>query len=157
MGEGKANLLRRFLASLVDGLIAAIPAALLPVVIGPLMAGLYYLLKDGLVYELTKREEWRGRSIGKKLFNLQVVLVGGGRVDLVVSAKRNLTLSIGTLLATIPLLGWVVGFVLDLVLTVIEVILVVADPAGRRLGDRWAGTRVVEAASASAGSAQAGA
>jgi len=77
---------------------------------------------------------------------------GDGQVDLAGSAKRNLTLSVGTLLASIPLLGWVVGAVLDLVLTVIEVILV-ADPAGRRLGDRWVGTRVVEAASASAGRA----
>ncbi len=146
MREGKADLFRRFLAALVDGLITAGLRAVLPIVVGPLAGGLYYLFRDGLMYELTKKEEWRGRSIGKKLFHLQVVRLDKGPVDLVVSAKRNITLSLGILLAAIPLLGWIVGMVITVAFTLIEVALIFTDSQGRRLGDRWAATRVVETA-----------
>ncbi|BCV25981.1 RDD family protein [Gelria sp. Kuro-4] len=137
----KADLVSRFLAALIDGIVAGV-LSLVPLV-GFLAGGVYTLTKDGIMYELTKNPEYKGRSIGKKLLRLTVVRVDGGPVDLRVSAKRNLTLALGGLIGIVPLLGWVIGPFVSLVLGVVELLLVLGDPLGRRLGDKWAGTQVV--------------
>jgi len=137
----KADLVSRFLAALIDGIVAGV-LSLVPLV-GFLAGGVYTLTKDGIMYELTKNLEYKGRSIGKKLLRLTVVRLDGGPVDLRVSAKRNLTLALGGLIGIVPLLGWVIGPFVSLVLGVVELLLVLGDPLGRRLGDKWAGTQVV--------------
>ncbi|MFP4200137.1 MAG: RDD family protein [Bacillota bacterium] len=140
----KADLSKRFIAALIDGLIIAVPS-LIPVV-GALIGTLYALTKDALVYQLMGDENYRNRSIGKKIMNLEVARVdgvGNEDIDWGTSVKRNLPLAIGTLIMIIPVIGWVIGPIVGLVIGVIEVILVFTDPEGRRLGDKFAGTRVI--------------
>jgi uncharacterized RDD family membrane protein YckC len=142
VNHSKADLFKRFLAALVDGIIAGIPG-FIPVV-GALVGAAYVLTKDALVYELVRDPAWKNRSIGKKLLGLEVVNLGGGDVDLAGSARRNVTLAIGTLLGAVPLVGWVAGTGVGTILGLVESVLVLADPRGRRLGDRIANTQVVE-------------
>jgi uncharacterized RDD family membrane protein YckC len=101
-----------------------------------------------------------GNSIGKKTQGIRVVTTAGAGIGFVDSAKRNAFFAIGSLLGLvsstlrlIPCLGDVVaclltplfwiGCVLSLVVAVIEVVKITQDPAGIRLGDNFAGTRVV--------------
>lgn len=142
MSYPKADLFKRFLSSLIDGIIAGIPG-FIPVV-GGLVGAVYTLTKDALVYEITKDGSWKNRSIGKRLLGLEVVTLGGGDLDLAASAKRNITLAAGSLIAVVPVAGWVAGGVLGGILGIIECVLVLADPQGRRMGDRIANTQVVE-------------
>ena len=90
------------------------------------------------------------RSIGKKVMKLRPVLLDGGKTDMTASIKRNWMFALGGLvqvLMFIPVVGWalipVVG-VISLILAIIEIVLILTDPEGRRLGDKIAGTKVIE-------------
>lgn len=143
MSQQKAELFPRFLAALIDGVVASV-FSVVPVV-GGLVGSLYLLCKDGVMYQLTKQDDWRNRSIGKKLLNLQVTRIDGGDVDMAVSAKRNAPLALGGLIAVVPVAGWVVGSIVGFTFGVLEALLVLTDAEGRRLGDRWANTQVTPA------------
>ncbi|MGC8915950.1 MAG: RDD family protein [Thermoanaerobaculum sp.] len=142
-GPAKADLGKRFIAALIDGLLSA-GVSLIPFV-GGIVGGLYMLLRDGLELEFMER-----RSIGKQLMKLRPVRLDGQPMDPVTSIKRNLPLCVGlvgTIFMVIPFLGWIVAILFGLVglaLAVIEVILVLTDPQGRRMGDKLAGTQVIE-------------
>lgn len=153
----KVEFMPRFLAALIDGLIAWVPV-FIPVV-GGILGALYLLVKDGLMYEITKKEEWKNKSIGKKILNLKVLIINeegeegeeekkkeekDDRVDLVISAKRNIPLAIGSFIAIIPLLGWIIGPIVSAVMVIIELTLYFSDEKGRRYGDRMAGTQVIK-------------
>lgn len=146
MANSKADLARRIVAALIDGIIAGV-ASVVPV-IGALAGAVYTLTKDALLFELTKQDDWRNRSIGKRLLNLEVMPAAGGTVDWMTSIKRNAPLAIGPLVMIVPVLGWVVGPVIAAVFAIIEIVLVLTDAQGRRFGDRWAGTKVVDGADA---------
>ena len=140
---GKADLAKRFIAALIDGLLAGV-VSLVPLV-GGLVAAAYILLRDGLELDFMDR-----RSIGKKLLGLRPVRLGGQPMDVMTSVKRNLPFAIGALGAVfmiIPILGWIVAILLGLVamvVAVLEMIFVFTDAAGRRMGDKLAGTQVTE-------------
>jgi uncharacterized RDD family membrane protein YckC len=142
----KADLTKRFLAALIDGVLAGI-VSLVPAV-GGLVAAAYLLLRDGFDLEFMDR-----RSLGKKVMKLRPVLLDGQPMDLVASAKRNWMFALGgitALLAYIPILGWLLMVpvaLAALVLGIIEIVLVVTDAQGRRVGDKIAGSQVVEAGS----------
>lgn len=142
----KADLTQRLIAAVIDGAVAGVLTAVIPGV-GGLLGGLYILLRDGLDVEYL-----RGRSLGKTLMKLKVVREDGQPMDLGTSVRRNWTLSLGllvTVLALIPILGWIAGFFLALIIpivVIIEAALVFMDADGRRFGDRTAGTKVVAAA-----------
>ncbi|NLG79689.1 MAG: RDD family protein [Firmicutes bacterium] len=142
MNYPKADLGKRFVAALIDGVIAGILTVVIPI-LGGLLGAAYTLTKDALVFQLTKDAQWKNRSVGKKVMGLQVVNLGGGDVDMTISLKRNVTLAIGSLLAAIPLLGLLVAPLVGGVLGLIEIVLVLTDAAGRRLGDKWANTQVI--------------
>ncbi|MGE5593335.1 MAG: RDD family protein [Betaproteobacteria bacterium] len=142
MNYPKADLGKRFVAALVDGVIAAILALVIPV-LGGLLGAAYTLTKDALMFQLTKDPQWKNKSVGKKILGLQVVELGGGDIDITASAKRNLTLAVGSLLSAIPLVRLVAAPLIGGVLGLIEIVLVLTDAAGRRLGDRWANTQVI--------------
>lgn len=141
----KADLGKRFIAAIIDGLLAA-GVSFIPVV-GGIIGGLYVLLRDGLDLKFMDR-----RSIGKKLIKLRPVRLDGQPMDLATSLKRNLPLAVGavgSVFLVIPILGWIVAIffgLLGLVIGIIELILVLTDPEGRRMGDKLAGTKVVEVA-----------
>ena len=101
-----------------------------------------------------------GNSIGKKTQGIRVVTTGGAPITFVDSAKRNAFFAIGSILGLvsatlglIPCLGdavnclllplRLIGLVVGLVVAVIEIVKITQDPEGIRLGDSFAGTRVV--------------
>lgn len=141
MSYPRAEPLPRILAALVDAVVAGV-FSVIPVV-GWAIGLLYILFRDGLLYELTRQEEWRDQSIGKRLLALKVVSLDGRNIDLLTSARRNLTLSLGGLLTFIPVLGLILGPIVGLLLGLAELVLWLNDPRGQRWGDRWANTQVV--------------
>jgi len=95
------------------------------------------------MYQITKDAQWRNKSIGKKIMNLKVIRLDGGIVDPTVSAKRNVPLAIGSVIAIIPILGWALGPLVAMVFAIIELVLFLSDEKGQRFGDRWANTQVI--------------
>ncbi len=79
--------------------------------------GLYYVLLEG----------WCGLTVGKWLVGLRVIAAGGDKPGLKRALLRNLLRAVDSLPA-FNLLG---------------VVLILLSPERARLGDRWAGTRVV--------------
>ncbi len=142
---GKADLAKRFIAMLIDGVLAGI-VCIIPFV-GGIIGAAYILVRDGLELDFMDH-----RSIGKKLVKLRPTRLDGQPMDIATSVKRNFPLAIGAVGAVfmiIPILGWIIAILLALVafvLWIIEAILVVTDPEGRRMGDKFAATKVVEVA-----------
>lgn len=137
-----AELAPRIVAALIDALIGWV-VVVIPI-LGGIVSVLYLLLKDGIMFQLLKTDEWKNKSIGKKIMNIEVETADGSPVDLALSAKRNIPLSIGSFLAIIPVIGWIFGPMVAMIFAVIEIVLVLTDSERRRLGDKWANTRVVQ-------------
>ena len=151
--------IRRFVAALLDAalalLISLVPAAVTPGVLkgrmfglGLLLGAAYLLLRDGIPYA-----EWGARSLGKRWLGLRPYQIGPSPLTWAASARRNATLAGAVVIwSLLYLAGGYRGipfgdFVLyaAVALVIVEAVLVAVDPVGRRLGDRFAGTRVVEA------------
>lgn len=143
VGSGKADLSKRFIAAVIDCVIAVV-IGIIPV-IGGLIAAAYWLVRDGLAIEFMD-----GRSIGKKVMKLRPVRLDGRPMDIPTSVRRNWMFAFGgvvSLLLSIPILGWLLVIpvaLLALALGLLETYKVVTDPRGRRLGDTMAGTEVIE-------------
>jgi uncharacterized RDD family membrane protein YckC len=141
----KADLGKRFVAGLIDGAIAFV-IGFIPI-IGGIISAAYWLLRDGMDFDFMKK-----RSLGKKVMKLRPVTLDDSPVDMVVSIKRNWMFAIwglAQIFIYIPVVGWAlipVVFVIAAILAIIEVILVLTDPEGRRMGDKIANTKVVEVA-----------
>ena len=151
--------IRRFAAALLDGtlalLIALVPAALTPGVlkgrmfgVGLLLGAAYLLLRDALPYA-----EWGARSLGKRWLGIRPYRLDRLEMSALSSARRNATVAGAALVwALLYLAGGYRGvpfgeIALYLAAAVVaaEAVLVAVDPVGRRLGDRIARTRVLEA------------
>jgi len=137
----KADLFKRFIAALIDGIISSI-LIYIPI-LGALVGAVYTLTKDVIAYEITKNTDFKNRSIGKKIMGLEVVSLEAKDLDWAASIKRNLPLAAGSILAIVPLMGWALGAIVGAVIGIIECILVITDNEGRRMGDRLADTQVV--------------
>ncbi len=140
---GKADLGKRFVAAIIDAVVGVV-VGLVPY-IGGFVGAAYWLLRDGLEFEFMDQ-----RSIGKKLMKLRPVTLDGSPMDMLASAKRNWMFALGgviSILIFIPIIGWLliipVGLV-SLALGIVELVLVIVDPEGRRLGDKIANTKVIE-------------
>lgn len=130
----KAGLLHRVLAYIIDAVIANI-VSLIPF-IGGILGFLYFLLRDGI---------GDGQGIGKRLLGLQVINYSTkGRISYADSARRNLIFALPSLLIIIPVLGWVAYAIVIVAVWIVEIHLVLRDAEGRRFGDKWAGTVVVQ-------------
>ena len=144
MSREKADVFRRIVAHLIDVLVALILASVISVIF-PLLWNLvfaaYLLLKDGLLFAITKQDIWKNKSIGKRLLNLEVASENGATIDLLLSAKRNLTLVAGTLLE-LTIFSSVLAGMAGAIVGLVEIYLLFTDPYGRRLGDQWAHTQV---------------
>lgn len=134
---GKADLGKRIIAAIIDGVIAGV-AGFIPV-IGALAGAAYMLVRDGLEIDFMDL-----RSLGKKVMKLRPVRVDGQPMDLVTSIKRNIPFAIGPLIMIVPILGWIIGPIVAMVIGIVEIILVLTDDEGRRMGDRFAETKVIE-------------
>lgn len=129
--RGKASLLLRGIAKLVDFILIAAAVKMLPQV-GHLAGLVYLLISDGL---------FDGRSLGKKIIRLRVVsLPTGNTGSFKDSIIRNLTLFFPLLLYNIPLFGWI----LMVLVCALEFLLMLGNEDGMRLGDELARTTVKE-------------
>jgi uncharacterized RDD family membrane protein YckC len=132
--QHKASVLKRIMARLIDGLVAWALALVMPPV--GILAGLLYLATaDGF---------HKGQSLGKMVFGLEVVTREGEPCDLKASLYRNIPFVLALLFAAVPLLGWILLVIAGVPILLIEMWLVIVDDQGSRLGDRIAGTTVVE-------------
>lgn len=159
MPAPKADLVKRFLAALVDGLIAGAIGFVFGLFgtfmsgVGTLVGAFYILVRDGIETPYTD-----GRSVGKRLIGLRPTRIDGAPMTVETSIRRNWTLGlaglvsgVGTMLVALGplallgvpvlLLSAVIGL-----LGLVEAVLVVTDDEGRRIGDKTAGTVVVEEA-----------
>ena len=139
---GKPDIGKRAVAAIIDAVIA-VAIGFIPV-LGGIIAAAYWLLRDGMEFEFMDR-----RSIGKKVMKLRPVRLDGSPMDMMASAKRNWMFALGGViqLLVFTIVGIVLAIPLALIaflLGIVELILVLTDPEGRRLGDKIAGTRVVE-------------
>ena len=139
----KADLTKRAIAAIIDFAIASVLSRI-PFV--GWFAGIgYILVRDGLDVELINRQ-----SVGKKLMGLKTVRLDGEPMDVPGSVRRNWMFALGTLagmIAWIPLLGFLTVLAAGLIsflIGVYEVYLVFTDNEGRRWGDTFAGTKVIE-------------
>jgi len=126
----KAGILNRFVARIIDLMIAAALSKLLYPV--GFFAGLTYLLiADGF---------FDGRSLGKKLINLRTVKSTGELCTYKESILRNLTVAAGYLFFFIPYVGWL----FTLAIFVVEALVIIGNEKGLRIGDELAKTIVIE-------------
>jgi hypothetical protein len=127
----KSRVLNRVIAKAIDFIIIGVLLEAIPKV--GFFAGLVYLLiGDGL---------FEGRSIGKRLIKLKVILSETGQpCGYRESILRNFIFAAGYVLMTMPL----IGFVFPLIIVVFESLLMIGDDRGMRLGDELAKTLVSE-------------
>ncbi|MGB3543379.1 RDD family protein [Rubrivirga sp.] len=163
MSSPKADLVKRFLAVLIDGLTAGVISWVFGLFgtfmsgIGVLVAAGYILTRDALETPYTD-----GRSFGKKIIGLRAVRLDGGPMTMETSIRRNWTLAAGSIvsgigtvllaLGPLAILGVLVliGSIVVGLLGLVEAVLVVTDDEGRRIGDRTGGTQVIEEAEVAA-------
>jgi uncharacterized RDD family membrane protein YckC len=130
----KAWIVHRILAYLVDAVVGGV-LSLIPF-IGSIIGFFYFLLRDGI---------GEGQGVGKRLLGLRVLEYPGGQgISYGDSARRNLVFAAPMLLLLIPVLGRIMYVVVMVLVWALEIYLVLTDPQGRRLGDRWAGTVVTD-------------
>ena len=128
----KAEVGTRLIAALIDAVLQWV-VGLIPIV-GGLIGAAYMLLRDGLP---------DGQSLGKKVMKLRVVTLDGKKADYVASCKRNVIFAIPSIITIIPIVGWIIGGILGVVVAVVEIVGVFNDPKGQSLGDKWANTQVI--------------
>jgi uncharacterized RDD family membrane protein YckC len=137
-GPARADVGRRIAAALVDG----IPAYVISFIpyIGGLISAVYLAVRDGLPLN-----EGRGQSLGKKVFGLQALRLPDGKpCDYATSIQRNFPFAVPALIMMRPGMGWLFGSLVWGFIFIVEILLVIADEKGARIGDRIAGTTVVE-------------
>ena len=139
---GKADLGKRFIAAIIDAVIAVF-VGFIPI-IGGLIATAYWLVRDGLDVDFMDH-----RSIGKKVMKLRPVTLDGAPVDIMTSMKRNWMFALSGVaqLLAYTIIGLLIAIPLAMLvflIGIVEVILVLTDSEGRRLGDKFAKTKVIE-------------
>ncbi|NLZ54229.1 MAG: RDD family protein [Thermoanaerobacteraceae bacterium] len=141
MNYPKADIFGRFIAFLIDGIIASI--LIYVPILGGIVSTVYILTKDVIAYEITKNPDFKNRSIGKKIMGLEVASMEGKDIDWGISIRRNLPFAVGSVCSIVPIIGWIIGPILGFVISMVELFLAVTDNKGRRLGDRLADTQVI--------------
>jgi uncharacterized RDD family membrane protein YckC len=128
----KAPVLNRCIAKLIDLFIVAAAAQAIALV--GFLAGLAYIfVADGFA---------GGRSIGKRLIGLQTIVLdtrdaSGFRESII----RNIPFAGALVAFAVPYVGWLASAAV----VSFEVLLVIGNEQGRRLGDELAGTQVLDA------------
>ncbi len=146
----KVKLAHRFLALCIDSVIAWGAFGLLVwgsgyyagYLLGALIGGGYYLVRDGLGARFMKQ-----RSLGKKMVKIRPVRLDDKPMDLKTSIKRNWMFA-AVFIGFLPFLGTFGDLVAFGIIVVVlyEGYKVPADPEGRRWGDELAGTQVIASA-----------
>lgn len=144
----RADLARRIIAGILDHLICMVPYLFvifgLPLWLLNLLFSALFLTKDAIIFEISRQDEYKNKSIGKKLLNLKIACLDGGHVDWVRSIRRNITLAAGFIVGILPIIGKFFGPLIAFGFIIVEIFLVLTDESGRRIGDRVALTQVVD-------------
>jgi len=139
---GKAGFLNRVIARAIDFIIVAALYEAIPRV--GFFAGLTYLLiADGL---------FQGRSIGKRLIGLRVMIYNETGAITACGFKesilRNIPFAAGFVVFGIfnmmPIIGWIFSFITVAVVVIFESLVLLGSEKGMRLGDELAKTYVIE-------------
>ncbi len=140
-GLAKAGILNRIIARTIDFIIVGALLEIIPKI--GFFAGITYLLiADGL---------FDGRSIGKWLIRLRVILrnsntnVACGFKESII---RNFPFAAGYILfgilKGIPLIGWIFSVIIPVVILLFESLIMLGNEDGMRFGDEMAKTQVIE-------------
>ncbi len=144
----RADLARRVIAAILDHLVCMVPYLFLifglPLWLLNLLFSGLFLTKDAIIFEISRQEEYKNKSIGKKLMNLKIACLDGGYVDWIRSIRRNVTLAAGFIVGVLPVIGKFFGPLVAFGFLIVEIFLVLTDESGRRIGDRIALTQVVD-------------
>lgn len=142
----KAKILNRIIAKAIDVIIIWISLEVIPTV--GYFAGLTYLLiGDGL---------FAGRSIGKRLIGLRIVVYETeGICSFRESIIRNFIFAVGYILFgilwEIPIIGVILSIIVLIVIVLFESLVMFGNEKGMRFGDEIAKTQVVEENSTTSG------
>ncbi len=135
----KAGFLARIIARTIDLAIVVALYEIIPAI--GFFAGLTYLLLcDGL---------FEGKSIGKSLTGLKVVDKDNREnCGFKESVFRNFPFAVAFIIfglfKVIPLLGWLISFVVIVGIHIFESLVIIGSENGMRFGDELANTRVVD-------------
>jgi len=138
----KADLLNRVIARTIDFIIVVALYEVIPK-IGYFAGITYLLIADGL---------FQGRSPGKRLIGLKVIVRDSTGINAVCGFKesiiRNFPFAVAYILfgiiAAIPLIGRLISFLVVVAVLLFESLVILGSEEGMRLGDELAKTRVVE-------------
>jgi uncharacterized RDD family membrane protein YckC len=138
----EAGMLNRAVARVIDLVIIVALYKIIPA-IGFFAGFVYLLIADGL---------FDGRSVGKKLLGLRVLVKHESGDELPCGIResiyRNSPFALGFLLyglfVNIPLIGWLLAFVIAVGVLIFEGLVMFGSEDGTRLGDELAKTHVVE-------------
>lgn len=126
----------RFLARLIDGIVAGITAYILLQIVG-LGDDLVIFASVGILivfsYFVILESTW-GSTVGKKIFGLRVFDSSGGKPLMGSAALRNIFLAI----SAVPFVGPVIDFILRIVIAVT----ISQSSTKQGIHDRWAKTQV---------------
>jgi len=133
-----SNTLNRVIARGIDILIVTALLELLSKT-GYFAGLLYILIADGLL---------NGRSIGKWLIGLKVIVLDTqAPCTYRESIFRNLPFAIGYilfgLLRGVPVIGWLFAVVIPVIILGVEALIMIGNEEGMRFGDQIAKTKVV--------------
>ncbi len=154
------ELLDRFLARLIDGIILGVAFFILSTIFnGIFVSGLTTSVAEYVVYALFTYIIWtalvigyfafmetsRGQSLGKMALKLRTIGPDGGNPTMEQSVRRNSFYAI-QLISIIPVLGWVLGPILSLVAVIMIAVGINNDTVNRQgWHDRFAGgTKVLK-------------
>jgi len=133
--------LSRFLAFLIDGVIAGLLSTLF--FAGGVLGAAYLVVRDGLTFQFMNQ-----RSIGKHLMDLHVTRRDGRPMDVETSVQRNWMWGlgpVGAVVSQVPLFGGLLSAgvgLFGLGVGLYEAYRVLTRDDGRRWGDEQAGTEV---------------
>ena len=109
--------------------------------IGGLLATIYLLTKEAFFYNIFGSQSMKDKSIGKKIMGLKIDTKNNNYVSYETSLKRNLLISIG-FMPIINTYGFKKTLYITVIALIIELILFLFND-GKRLGDIWANTQVI--------------
>lgn len=162
MGPQPGNLLDRFLARLIDGILIGVVNAIIVAILvvgiiglngansfgtgGDYAAGLVGAIV-GVIINLAYfafMESSQGRTLGKMAMKLHVHGASGGNPTIEESLRRNWWLAL-PLLAIVPVVGGLIGSLVELVIVILIAVQINSDPERRpTVSDRFADTRVIK-------------
>lgn len=135
----KVHAVDRYMAKGLDTIILVVIMLITTVIWYPVAAVV------AIAYALFHDRFSNGSSPGKIIMGLKVIKIPNEEdpVTWKVSAIRNISFAIFTLFAVIPMMGWILMFLIGIPLLIFEAYLIYSLESGYRLGDILAGTRVV--------------